>query len=391
MKTQTKMETEAAQRSLTILGSTGTIGCNTLKLVEMHPERFRINTLTACNNVDELAKQAITFNAKRAVIANESHYAELKKALSGSSVEALAGDDAIIQAAGEENDLVMAAIVGAAGLKPTLAAIKNGSTIALANKESLACAGSLVMKEAAKHNARILPVDSEHNAIFQLFDAHHPEWINKITITASGGPFREWSLAEMENITPEQAVKHPNWNMGAKISVDSATMMNKGLELIEAFHLFPLESTQFDVIVHPESVVHCLIHMNDGSVLSQMSCPDMCTPITNAMAWPERIEAPVKPLSLAEIGSLNFEAPDETRFPALRLARSALEAGGSAPTVLNAANEIAVNRFLTKQCHFLDITTIVEKTLEQMGNTPIGTIDDVLACDARAREIAEKI
>ena len=391
MSVQPKMAQTTAQRSLSILGSTGTIGCNTLKLVEMHPERFSVNTLTACNNVDELAKQAIKFKAKRAVIANEQHYTDLKKALSGSGVEALAGDTSIVDAANEEHDLVMAAIVGAAGLKPTLAAIRNGSTVALANKECLVCAGSLVMREAAQHNARILPVDSEHNAIFQLFDFDHPEWINKITITASGGPFREWSLKDMKNITPEQAVKHPNWNMGAKISVDSATMMNKGLELIEAFHLFPLKSDQFDIIVHPESVVHCLIQMNDGSVLSQMSCPDMCTPIAHAMAWPERIEAPVKTLSLANIGSLNFEAPDEKRFPALRIAREALETGGNAPTILNAANEIAVNRFLTKQCHFLDIVNIVEQTLEKISNTPLQTIEDVLACDASARQIAETI
>lgn len=391
MKSQARIESVTAPKSITVLGSTGSIGQNTLKLAHAHPDRFSVNALTAGDNVELLASQAKQFRAKRAVIANEKNYAALKDALSGSGIEAAAGEDAVADAAGMKSDIVMSAIVGAAGLKPTLAAIRKGATVALANKECLVCAGALIHKEVAKYNATLIPVDSEHNAIFQVFDFEHPEWVESITITASGGPFRTWSLAQMKDATPEQAVKHPNWNMGAKISVDSATLMNKGLELIEAYHLFPVKAAQLKVLIHPQSIVHCLVHMVDGSVLAQMSHPDMCTPIAYAMAWPERISAPVKKLDFAAIGSLQFEAPDEHRFPALKLAREVLEAGGNAACVFNAANEIAVSRFLNKNIGFLDIAKIVEQTLQKAENASLETIDDVMACDRQARRIAETL
>jgi len=378
-------------KAITILGSTGTIGQNTLKIIASHPGRFQLAALTAGNNVALLAEQAKKFRPRRAVIANTALYGELKELLQGSDVEAAAGDDAVCEAAAMPSDVVMSAIVGAAGLKPTLAAIRSGATVALANKECLVCAGALMTKEVKKYGATLIPVDSEHNGIFQLFDFDHPERIESVTITASGGPFREFTLEQMRGVTPQQAVKHPNWNMGAKISVDSATLMNKGLELIEAFYLFPLRPEQLKVLIHPQSIVHCLVQMIDGSVLAQMSLPDMCTPIAHALAWPERIEAPVKKLDLAAIGNLQFETPDTKRFPALRIARDALVAGGNAPTVLNAANEIAVSRFLRSELGFLDIVKIVEKTLETVDNVPLETIDDVLACDRAARQFAENI
>jgi len=377
------------KKSVTILGSTGTIGQNTLNIIAAQPERFDIEILTAGDNVELLAAQAKQFRAKRAVIANPSQYDALKEALSGTSIEAAAGNDAVLEAAATPSDIVMSAIVGAAGLKPTLAAIRRGAHIALANKECLVCAGPLMNKEVAKYGATLIPVDSEHNAIFQVFDTKNPEQVESVTITASGGPFRTWTTEAMENIMPEQAIKHPNWNMGAKISVDSATLMNKGLELIEAYYLFPLRSEQLNVLIHPQSIVHCLVQMIDGSVLAQMSMPDMRTPIAHALAWPERIEAPVKKLDLAAIGNLTFEAPDSSRFPALRLARKVLVAGGNAPTVFNAANEIAVNRFLKGEIGFLDIVKTVERTLEAIENTQLETLDDVLACNALARRFAE--
>jgi len=378
-------------KTLTLLGATGTIGQNTLKIVAAHPERFHIIALTGANNVATLAEQAKQFKPKRAVIANKDLYNELKAALAGTGVEAAAGEQAVLDAARMKSDVVVSAIVGAAGLRPTLAAIETGATIALANKESLVSAGAVVKKEVAKHGATLIPIDSEHNAIFQLFDFEHPEWVENVTITASGGPFRNLTREQMKNVTPEQAVKHPNWNMGAKISVDSATLMNKGLELIEAFYLFPLKAEQLRVLIHPQSIVHALIAMVDGSVLAQMSHPDMCTPIACALAWPERIAAPVKKLDFAEIGSLTFEAPDIEQFPALGLAQQTLEAGGNAPTVLNAANEIAVQRFLKNKIGFLDIAAIVEKTLEATANSALNSIEDVFACDQKARAFAERL
>jgi 1-deoxy-D-xylulose-5-phosphate reductoisomerase len=382
---------DEAQKTLTILGSTGTIGQNTLKIVAAHPGKFRIQALTAANNVAALAEQAKKFKPARAVIANESLYSELKTALAGTGIDVAAGDAAMCEAAEMGADVVMSAIVGAAALKPTLAAIKAGHTVALANKECLVSAGELVKKEAAKYGATLIPVDSEHSAIFQVFDPAHPVFVESVTITASGGPFRNFTREQMANVTPEQAVKHPNWAMGAKISVDSATLMNKGLELIEAFYLFPLACEQLKVLIHPQSIVHAFVHMIDGSVLAQLSHPDMCTPIAYALAWPERIATPVKKLNFAEIGSLTFETPDLTTFPALALAQNALKTGGSAPTVLNAANEIAVGRFLKNDIKFLDIATHVEKTLEKMPHSALNSMEDVFACDDAARRFAKEL
>jgi 1-deoxy-D-xylulose-5-phosphate reductoisomerase len=376
------------KRTVTLLGSTGTIGQSTLKIIGEHPERFEVTALTGGNNIELLIEQARKYKPKRLAVANEAHYANLKSALQGTGIDITAGEAAVVEAASIPSDIVMSAIVGAAGLKPTLAAIRRGATVALANKECLVCSGELMMREVKKHSAMLLPVDSEHNAIFQLFDTAHPEQVEQVTITASGGPFRTWTYEQMKAATPEQAVRHPNWSMGAKISVDSATLMNKGLELIEAYWLFPLKTQQLQVLIHPQSIVHCLVQMVDGSVLAQMSMPDMCTPIANALAWPQRIKAPVAKLDLAAIGSLQFETPDTARFPALALARSAMETGGNAATVLNAANEIAVSRFLNKEIAFTDIAKIVEKTIEKTDNTQLETIDDVLACDNEARAYA---
>jgi 1-deoxy-D-xylulose-5-phosphate reductoisomerase len=376
-------------KTVTILGATGTIGQNTMKVIRKHQADFEITALTAGENFLLLAANAKEFRPKLAVISNPAHYSELKNLLHGTGVEVAAGEDAVIMAASMGADITMSAIVGAAGLKPTLAAIKTGKTIALANKECLACAGAIMQQEIAKYGAKLIPVDSEHSGIFQLLSPN-PK-IERITITASGGPFRKFSLLQMKNVTPKQATAHPNWNMGAKISVDSATMMNKGLELIEAFYLFPLRADQLHILVHPESIVHALVEMVDGSVLAQLSSPDMCVPIAYALAHPARISAPVAKLRLEEIGSLTFEKPDEIRFPALAISRFALMAGGSAPTILNAANEIAVQNFLQEKIGFLDIAKIVEQTLEKMENIKIDNIEDVLTCDASARAVASEI
>lgn len=384
-----KQEAVREKKRITLLGATGTIGKNTLSIVETHPDAFCIEALTAGDNVAELAALARKFSPRRAVIANPALYLELKEALAGTRIEPAAGEAAMCDAASAPADIVMSAIVGSAGLNPTLAAIRSGKTIALANKECLVCAGNLMNREVQKHGAKLIPVDSEHNAIFQLFDDEHPEYIESVTLTASGGPFRNFTLEQMKSITPEQAVKHPNWTMGAKISVDSATLMNKGLEMIEAFYLFPLRAEQIQAIIHPQSIVHCLVSMIDGSVLAQMSHPDMRTPIAYALSWPERIATPVKKLNFADIGALEFAAPDETRFPALALARQALEAGGNAPTILSAANEIAVGRFLKGELGFLGIAKIVEQTLAKSDNRELTSIDDVLACDQEARNIAQ--
>jgi len=378
-------------KRITILGATGTIGRSTLKLIEAHPDRFEVETLTASDNAAELATLARRFGARRAVIANPDKYRELQSLLSGSTVSAEAGAEALEEAAASRVAVVMSAIVGIAGLKPTLAAIRAGQTVALANKESLVCAGSLMMEEVSRHGATLLPVDSEHNGVFQLLSPELVPAITSITLTASGGPFRSWTTEQMKRVTPAEAVKHPNWSMGAKISVDSATLMNKGLELIEAQQLFHIAPEKLGVLIHPQSIIHCLVHLKDGSVLSQMSHPDMITPIACALAWPQRISAPIKPLDLAEIGSLTFEQPDEMRFPALRLAREAMEAGGSAPCVLNAANEIAVKRFLAGEIGFLDIAKIVERTLETTDNTQLRSMGDVLAADSSARSNAERL
>jgi 1-deoxy-D-xylulose-5-phosphate reductoisomerase len=374
-----------APRSITILGSTGSIGCNTLDLIRRNAENYCVEALTANRNVEVLARQAIEFGAKFAVVADEACYADLKTALSGTGIKAGAGPSALVEAALYPADWVMAAIVGAAGLQPTLSAVRRGIVVALANKECLVCAGDLVLAEVETSGATLLPVDSEHNAIFQVFDFKQKEAIEKIILTASGGPFRERTLKEMENVTPAEAVAHPNWDMGAKISVDSATMMNKGLELIEAHYLFDLPGEKIDIIVHRQSIIHSLVAYVDGSVLAQLGSPDMRTPIAYALGWPNRIGSPSPRLNLAEIARLDFEAPDLERFPSIRLAQEALAARGAGPAVLNAANEVAVAGFLNGRIGFLDISRTVEATLERMAGQKINSLDDVIEADREAR------
>ena len=351
---------EVLQRRLTVLGSTGSVGCNTLDLIARaralpktsQDDIFPIEALTANRNVDLLIEQALTFRPKRAVISDQSLYQDLKQGLAGSGIDAAAGDQALNEAADQPADWVMSAIVGAAGLKPTVKAVERGALVALANKECLVCAGSLLMDLVHKSGATLLPVDSEHNAIFQVFDSERPEGVEKLTLTASGGPFRTWTAEAMSKATPEQAIAHPNWSMGAKISVDSATMMNKGLELIEAAYLFDIGPDRVEILVHPQSVVHSMVKYVDGSVLAQLGTPDMRIPIAHTLAWPQRIHTPAQRLDLAEIGQLTFESPDLGRFPALTLARQSLQSGDGTPTILNAANEIAVRGFLIESSAF---------------------------------------
>ncbi|MEX1147334.1 MAG: 1-deoxy-D-xylulose-5-phosphate reductoisomerase [Sphingomonadales bacterium] len=378
-------------KTVSVLGATGSVGCNTLDLVRRNPDRYAIEALTANRNIDLLVAQAREFRPRLAVIADPTLYAPLKAALSGTGIEVASGPAAVVEAAARPAGWVMAAIVGAAGLAPTLAAIRRGATVALANKECLVCAGDLVMAEVDRCAATLLPVDSEHNAIFQVFNFEDPSSVASITLTASGGPFRTFTRAEMALVTPEQAVAHPNWDMGAKISVDSATMFNKGLELIEACHLFPVEAASIDILVHPQSVIHSLVSYVDGSVLAQLGTPDMRTPIAYALGWPDRIAAPATRLNLAEIGQLDFEAPDPVRFPALRFAREALEEGGAAPTILNAANEVAVAGFLTRKIGFLHIAEVVQTTLETVSAVNPVDIDAVMAVDGEARRKATEI
>ncbi|GAB4576820.1 MAG: 1-deoxy-D-xylulose-5-phosphate reductoisomerase [Rhodothalassiaceae bacterium] len=379
------------RRSISILGSTGSVGCNTIDLIARAPERYRVVALTANDNVALLAEQAKRLCAEFAVIANEAKFDELKALLAGSGIRAGAGAEAVVEAASLPSDLVMAAIVGAAGLAPTMAAARRGAAIGLANKECLVCAGEILLDMVSKTGSRLLPVDSEHNAIFQVFDFERPGNVSRIILTASGGPFRTRERMSLMEVTPEEAVKHPNWSMGAKISIDSATMMNKGLELIEAYHLFPVSEAQIDILVHPQSVVHSMVEYRDGSVLAQLGSPDMRTPIAYALAWPDRINVPVERLDLARIGSLSFEAPDHERFPALRMAREALRAGGSAPIILNAANEIAVAAFLRRHIGFLDITRIVEDALARCPAVAVRTLEDVYGHDSEARALATEM
>jgi 1-deoxy-D-xylulose-5-phosphate reductoisomerase len=380
-----------AKRRVTILGSTGSVGANTVELVAADPDAYEVEALVALKNAELLARQARETGAKLAVIADQTKYRALREALAGTGIEAASGPAAVVEAALRPADWVMAAIVGAAGLAPTLAAVKRGAMVALANKEVLVCAGALVMKAAREHGARLLPVDSEHNAIFQVFDADQAHAIERIVLTASGGPFRERPLSAMVAVTPAEAVAHPNWRMGAKISVDSATMMNKGLEVIEATHLFALKGGEVDVVVHPQSVIHGLVYYKDGSVLAQLGSPDMRTPIANTLGWPRRIAAPSPRLDLAALGRLTFEPPDPERFPALRVARAALEEGGAAPAILNAANEIAVAAFLDGAIGFLDIAAIVEETLIGLERYPIAVLDDVYGTDRSARDMARRL
>ncbi len=384
-------DSSLAPRRVTILGSTGSVGCNTIDLIERNPGGFVVEALTANSNVALLAEQALRVRPRFVALAGEQGFGELKTALSGTGIEVAAGQQAVVAAAERPADWVMAAIVGAAGLPPTLAAIRRGAIIAFANKECMVCAGQLVMAEVARSGATLLPVDSEHNAIFQVFDFERRDTVEQLILTASGGPFREMSLEEMRQVTPAQATAHPNWDMGDKISVDSATMMNKGLEIIEAHHLFGMPEEKIVVLVHPQSVIHSLVSYVDGSVLAQLGQPDMRTPIAYALAWPARMTAPTKRLDLAALGNLAFESPDEERFPALRLAREALRTGGAAPTVLNAANEVAVEGFLSKKIGFLDIAGIVEHILERFPGENAETLDTVLAVDAEVRRLTREM
>jgi 1-deoxy-D-xylulose-5-phosphate reductoisomerase len=381
----------AEPRSVTILGSTGSVGCQTIDLIDREPEKYRVEALTANKRVDLLAEQAKRLRPRYVAVADENSYADLKAALSGEGIEVAAGADAVTAAAERPSDWVMAAIVGAAGLQSTLAAVRRGAVVAFANKEVLVCAGELMMREIDKRGATLLPVDSEHNAIFQVFEFDRRDAIEKLIVTASGGPFREWDKARMAEASPRQAVAHPNWDMGAKISVDSATMMNKGLEVIEAHHLFSMPEDRIEVLVHPQSVIHSMVMYVDGSVLAQLGTPDMRTPIAYSLAWPERMATPSERLDLGQIAKLTFEAPDPERFPALRLAREALKAGGNAPTILSAANEIAVEHFLAGGIGFLDIAEAVEETLNAIPNVGLDSLDDVYRFDAEARRVALEI
>jgi 1-deoxy-D-xylulose-5-phosphate reductoisomerase len=377
-------------KSLTILGSTGSVGGSTLDLVSRQRDSFDVKALTANSNVELLARQAVEFGAELAVVADDTAYTGLKEALSGSDVRVAAGEEGLAEAAALDADTVMAAIVGAAGLNPTMIAAERGAAVALANKECLVCSGSLLHEAVSRGGGVLLPVDSEHNAIFQVFDFDRPEGVEKIILTASGGPFRTCSIEEMRHMTPQQAVAHPNWSMGAKISVDSATMMNKGLELIEAYHLFPVQGDRIEIVVHPQSVIHSMVSYVDGSVLAQLGSPDMRTPIGYALAWPDRMTTPCPRLDFSVVNNLTFEQPDLIRFPALRLAREALDAGGGVPTVLNAANEVGVAHFLKSRLGFLDICSIVEDTMQHFGSVTPTTIEEIKVLDADARRVAEE-
>ncbi|HTV45248.1 MAG TPA: 1-deoxy-D-xylulose-5-phosphate reductoisomerase [Stellaceae bacterium] len=378
-------------RRVTILGSTGSVGQNTVDLLLRNREAFAVEALTANRNPIRLAEQARALGARYAAIGDPGHYAALKEALAGSGIAAACGTQSLIEAAERPADWVMAGIVGAAGLAPTLAAIRRGAIVALANKEALVCAGALFMQEVARSGATLLPVDSEHSAIWQCFDFARVDGIEKITLTCSGGPFRERSVEEMRRATPQQAVAHPNWSMGAKISVDSATLMNKGLEVIEAHHLFGMPLERIDIVVHPQSIIHSMVNYRDGSVLAHLGTPDMRTPIAYALAWPERIATPTGRLDLAAVGRLTFEPPDAERFPALRVAREALLQGGGSPIVLNAANEVAVNAFLEGRIGFLEIVRTVEDTLAVIPADAVRSLDDVYRFDLAAREAAARL
>jgi 1-deoxy-D-xylulose-5-phosphate reductoisomerase len=375
-------------RTVTILGATGSVGTSTLDLVEREPDQFRVRALTANSDVEGLAAAAKRTGAELAVVADESCLPALRDALRGTNTGCAGGRQAVIDAAAGA-DWTMAAIVGCAGLEPVMAAIAAGGTVVLANKEPLVSAGELVLAAARASGATLLPADSEHNAIFQCFDFARPGRVRRIVLTGSGGPFRDWSIQAMRNVTPEQAVAHPNWSMGAKISVDSATQFNKGLELIEAARLFPVPPDRIEIVIHKQSVVHSMVEYVDGSTLAQLGPSDMRVPIAHTLAWPDRLPTPLSPLDLVALGRLDFEAPDERRFPALRLAREALVAGGARPAILNAANEIAVAAFLRGQAGFLEIAAIVADVLERYDPPAPETIDAVLAVDAEARRLAD--
>jgi 1-deoxy-D-xylulose-5-phosphate reductoisomerase len=391
----TRVDEARAERRITILGATGSVGASTVDLIRGHPDRYRVEAVSAGRNAAALAKLARELGASIAVVADPAAYDDLKSALAGSGIEAAAGTNALIEAASRPADWVMAAITGAAGLRPTMAAIERGTTIALANKECLVCAGNLFMRRAAETGARVLPVDSEHNAIFQALSAGDRDDVERIILTASGGPFRTWSREQIQAATPEQALRHPNWSMGPKVTIDSATLMNKGLELIEAHHLFDMPSEKIDVLVHPQSVVHGMVEFRDGSVVAQLGAPDMRIPIAHCLAWPDRMAAPNPRLDLTQIATLTFEPPDLARFPALRLAREALQAGQAAPTILNAANEVAVGEFIAGRLAFAGIPALVETALELgarhhlMAEPP--SIDAAIAVDHVTRRLVREV
>jgi len=379
------------RRRVSILGSTGSVGTNTIDLIARAPERFEVTALAGGSNAALLAEQARAVGAAFAAVADDGAWPVLRDALAGSGIEAAAGADAVLEAARRAADWTMASIVGSAGLAPTLEAVRRGGIVALANKEALVCAGRIFTEEARRAGCRILPVDSEHNAIYQVFDDDRRDGIDKIVLTASGGPFRTLSREEMAAKTPAEAIAHPNWSMGPKISIDSATMMNKGLELIEAHHLFAMPEARIDILVHPQSVIHSMVAYVDGSVLAQLGSPDMRTPIAHCLAWPARMDTPVERLDLAALGQLTFFAPDPVRFPALDLARAALRAGGDAAPVLNAANEVAVSAFLAGRIAFTGIAETVAETMQRCPTEPIADLDGVFAADARGRRVAESV
>ncbi|MFN4112808.1 MAG: 1-deoxy-D-xylulose-5-phosphate reductoisomerase [Sphingomonadaceae bacterium] len=378
-------------RSITILGATGSIGDSTLDLIRRNRDHWRVEVLTANGNVEKLAALAREFGASLAVCGDEGCLPALREALAGSGTDAAGGPQALVEAAARPVDMTVAAIVGCAGLAPVMAAAERGGTIALANKEALVAAGDVLMAAARQGGATLLPTDSEHNAIFQCLAGNSIEHVRSITLTASGGPLRTWSMEQLAAATPAQAIAHPNWDMGAKISVDSATMFNKGLELIEAWHLFPVGLEKLKIVVHPQSVIHSMVEYRDGSTLAQLGPSDMRVPIASCLAWPERMDTPCKPLDLAALGQLTFEAPDEVRFPATRLAREAAQAGGSAPAVLNAANEVAVAAFLDGHLPFTRIAVVVEETMARFAPPAPQALDDVLAVDRQARARAQAL
>ena len=375
-------------KSVSVLGSTGSVGRQTLDLLAAKPEMFDVRVLVGGRNASLLADQARRLRAARAVIADPDAYSTLVEALAGSGISAAAGASAVVEAAAEPAEWTMAAIGGAVGLPATLAAIQRGGVVALANKEALVCAGDVMLRAVAERGATLLPVDSEHNAIFQAMADGNRTQIERITLTASGGPFRTASIDEMARARPEAALRHPIWSMGIKISIDSATMMNKGLEVIEAARLFTLPSEAIAVLVHPQSIVHGMVHYRDGSVLAQLGSPDMRVPIAHTLAWPARLATAAPRLDLVAVGRLDFEEPDPVRFPALRVAREALAAGGGAPCVLNAANEVAVAAFLDRRIGFLDIVATVDHVLQALGGAVAESLAAVLDLDARARAVA---
>ncbi|NBC38020.1 1-deoxy-D-xylulose-5-phosphate reductoisomerase [Novosphingobium sp. FSY-8] len=379
-------------RSISVLGATGSIGASTLDLIRRNRGAWRVVALTANGNAAALAALAREFDAEIAVCADPAALPALREALAGTAIEAAAGPEALVEAAARPADLVMAAIVGCAGLAPTMAAIEQGKTVALANKEALVSAGEVMTAAVARHGTTLLPVDSEHNAIFQCLQGGRVEEVRWVTLTASGGPFRDWTLEQLHTATPAQAIKHPNWSMGAKISVDSATMFNKGLEFIEAYHLFPVGLERLRIIVHPQSIIHSMVEYRDGSTLAQLGPSDMRVPIASCLAYPGRMETPLaSQLDLAAIGELTFRAPDEERFPATRLARQAAQAGGCIPAVLNAANEVAVAAFLDNRIGFTRIAAMVEEVLARYAPPPPTSLEDVYAVDAQARLHAQAL